>query len=531
MKAITYLLLTRTKNKILSIRKKPRLMILYGFILLICVAWVLFMIFAGENPDSKEYADSRILYLFISGFALLYLYTFTNTGLSIGSTFFTMADVSLLFVAPISTKKILSYGLLSTIGKTMVTSIFILYQIPNIVNLFGYGVWEIVALLFIYALMIIFCQILSIGIYIFSNGDQNRKSIVRWLLYIFMGVLILVLYEIVKKEQVGILDGLKLLVDSIWYGYIPVLGWSTMFFKGVVTGSLMQILISLTLFILISSLIILLLTARDADYYEDVLYSTEISDQRLKNYKEGRNISSSTNRKIKVKENEKGLGRGKGARILFYKHLLEIKRSSSFIFIDNQTIIFAIGVGVAGYFIKQEMGIYIILSTLIYMQYFATVFGRLKIELVKPYIYLLPESSFKKLLAASLSSLLKPCVDSIFIFGALALVGAADILQCVFMAIAYSASGAVFVGLTIVYQRVFGTQLNKLAQIIIGIFIMLLVVMPGVVASVLISVYWLPESLQFLSTLPYSAICLLIAFVMFLSCRNLLDKAEYSEQL
>ena len=529
MKALAYLILTRTKNKILALRKKPGLMILYAFILVFIIAFILYQIFAPKLSTTKMHIDQRYMYMFLSGFGLLYLFTFTYSGISTGSTFFTMADVGLLFVAPISTRKILFYGLLSTIGKSMITSIFIFYQIPNLVDTFGFGFRDIVSLFIIYTVMIFFCQIYSIGIYIFSNCNQNRKNIVKTLLYVFFAILIIATYMISQKEQVGLLGAVRLLVDHKLFGYLPIVGWVTMFLKGILTGSIVNAMIALALFLVSSVLIVSLLTSQEADYYEDVLQSTEVTYQRLKDYKEGKRTSSNINRKVKVMDNDKGLQKGKGAISFAYKHLLEMKRSSRLIFVDNITLFTVIGTGIAGYSIKNEWGSYVILASLIYIQFFITIVGRLKLELVKPYIYMVPEPSFKKLVAASVSSLLKPCVDSIFIFGALALVGGASILDCIFMAIAYSSSGAVFLGLTLVYQRVLGGQPNKVAKVFIGIFLMISLFTPGVVVSILISFFVLPESLQFLSTLPYSIMSLLAAAIMFFACRNILDNAEVSQ--
>ncbi len=529
MKTLAYLLLTQTKNKILSIRKKPGLMILYGFILIFILGSVFYLIFLGDKQMNNMPVDNRTIYLFLSGFGLLYLFTFTYSGLSTGSSFFTMADVGLLFVSPISTKKILFYGLISALGKAMFTSVFIFYQIPTLKNMFDYGFIEVFGLFFIYVILVMFCQILSIGVYIFSNGNQSRKNMVKLLLYIFSAMIIIAVYLIMRKEAVDIMEAVKMLLDRKWFGFVPIMGWVIMFFKGVLTGGVIHIIVSLALFTLVSILCISLLTAHEADYYEDVLLSTELTYQRLVDYKEGRNISSTTNRKIKVKEKENGLTKGKGAMIFAYKHLLEMKRSSRFMFIDILTIITTIGVIIAGLSIKNEMSSYIILASIIYLQFFLTIFGRLKIELMKPYIYLIPEPSIKKLFGASISSLLKPCVDSVIIFSALAIVGGAGILHCIFMAIAYICSGAVFVGLTIVYQRVLGAQPNQFVQMFLGIFFMILIYSPAVVISVLFSVFILPDSLLFLSSLPYSIICIILAFIMFLSCGNLLDNTEISE--
>lgn len=530
MRALAYLILTQAKNRILYLRKKPGMLILYIFIFLILLASVIFMFISTNNYGILN-ADRRIIYLFISGFGLLYLYTYTFTGLSTGSSFFTMADVSLLFVAPISPIKILVYGLISAVGKAMIASIFILYQIPNLKNFFGYGFKEIIALFFIYSVLAIFSQLLSIGVYVFTNGNQYRKKMVRS----FLGVLTVIIagsiFLFIKNEQAGMPEVLYRYVDSKWFGYMPVAGWATMFFKGVLTGSVSDIVISLGMFLILSIIFVLLLAGHEADYYEDVLYSTEVMHQKLIDAKEGRNVTTNVSRQIKIKEKEHGINKGKGANVIIHKHLLEMKRSNGFIFVDAYTILVTIGIGIAGYFIKTEIFYYTILTTLIYLQYFWTVFGRLKLELVKPYIYMIPEPSYKKLFAASISSLLKPCTDSVIFFGILAIVGRANVLLCIFMALAYIASGAVFVGLTIVYQRVLGGQPNMFARVFIGMILMLLVIAPGVIASVLFAIHVLPESLQFMATLPYTIICLILAAIMFFACRNLIDKAEYSDKL
>lgn len=533
MKALLYLMLRQLKNKIVYLRKKPGMMILYIIILLSVIGSVVLAVFSGEQSNSQQLANHYIIFLFINGFGLLYLLSFTYTGLSTGSTFFTMADVGLLFVAPISTKKVLIYGLLKSIGKTSLTSsLFIIYNTFNLKTSFGYSYIEILALLLIYILMEMFCHILSIGIYIFTNGNQSRKNLIKGIFCGIIAIVILALYAISRREEVSLLEALKLLLDRKWYGYIPVMGWATMFFKGVLSGITMDIVISLGFFILTSIVLIRLLTVKEADYYEDVLYSTELTFKRIKDAKEGRNVSTNTNRKINIKEENHGLHKGKGAMTFVYKHLLEMKRSSRFIFIDGNSIFIAISVGIASKFIEHNtVSIYITLGTLIYMQYFTTTFGRLKTELLKPYIYMIPESSFKKILAASASSIFKPCVDSILIFGIMAVVGGVDILQCIFMALAYSASGFLFVGLSVVYQRLLNEQPNKIAQVFIGIYLLILVLAPGVAASVLITVYVLPESLIFLSTLPYTIVSMIIAFIMFFACRNLLDRSDYSERI
>jgi len=534
MKALSYLLITQIKNKILSLKNKPGMMILY----LIIAAFILFSVvmitFFDKGSRHTDYADERIIFLILAGLTLFFVYAFTVSGLSTGSSLFTMPDVGLLFVAPISPKKILLYGLISTLGKSLLGSLFIFYQIGNLRSNFGYGFREIFGLFLVFAIMMMFLQLLAIGIYIFSNGNQMRKNIVKMLLYTLFGIVIIGTLLIQRQEQTNVLETLYKLVESDWFEYLPVVGWATMFFAGVVYNSTLSIILSLSFFFVAGAFIVALLTAGKADYYEDVLLSTEVTYQTRLDAKEGRMIQKQRNKKIKIKDEEVGIGNGQGASALLYKHILELKRKSRFIFVDAYSIFVAVAAGIAAYNFRTKdapaAASYIVLAVAIYFQYFLTIMGKLKVELLKPYIYLIPEKSFKKVIAASATSLLKPCVDGFIIFLPYAVISGISIMTGVIYAIAYAASGAVFVSMTVLYQRVLGGQPNRIAQAFIGVGLLFAVMSPSIGVSVVAAIF-LPETLQFLSMLPYAVFCLMFAALLFITCGNLIDKAEYTGKL
>ncbi len=531
MKALAYLMITRIKNRILSLKKKPAMLILYLFIIA-CVAFsVIILLISNRDMQQINYADDRILLLILSGLGLLYLWIFTNSGLSTGSSLFTMPDVGLLFVAPISSKKILFYGLINTLGKSLLGSIFIFYQIGNLKTNFGYGFKEILALFLIFALMVMFCQLLAIGIYIFSNGNENRKKLVRILIYALYGIIVIGVLMIQRHEQMGLWQAILRLTDQSWFGYLPVAGWVSMFFQGVVHGSVPMIFIPLILFFVAGAMIVSFLTMGTADYYEDVLVSTETTYQTLSAAKEGRSIPKANARRIKVKDSEQGIKHGMGASTFLYKHILELRRKSRFVFVDTYTILLMCGTGAAGYYFNRfdapSEAAYFILGTAVYLQFIFSMMGKLKTELLKPYIFLIPEKSIKKVFMASLSSLIKHGIDGTLMFLVLILTGGTDPLTGLLSAIAYTSSGAVFVALTILYQRVLGGQPNKLVQMFLSIGILIAVMGPAIGVSVVAAII-LPNALDFLCTLPFSILCILIAALVLVACGNLIDKTEYT---
>ena len=525
MKALSYLLLTIFKNRIISLKKKPAMLILYLFVLAFIVFAFIMASFDGTSGDFVS-RDIRIIYIFIAGFGLLFLYTYINTGLSTGSTLFTMSDVGLLFVAPISSKKILVYGLCKEMGKTLLTSIFILYQVGNLKMNFAIEFIDILWLFLIYVIMIFFCQLLSIAIYILTNGNEIRKKLILTILYVTLALLVVAIIMFQKLEQISIFEAIMRMVDSHWFGYVPIAGWTTMFFKAVMEGNVFLMVITLGLYLVFSVGIVSLLTFGKADYYEDVLMSTEVRHNTLMAAKEGKRIVQN-NKKVKVKDSKRSVLKGSGAITLYYKHILEMRRKSRFVYVDAYSIIAAVAVGIASHYMNKIYGAYIILGVLVYLQFFLTMLGKLGNELSKHYIYLMPQSSLKKVFSATITSILKPCFDAIVIFAAMAIMGGASPVASFFYGLAYAASAAVFVGLTILYQRVLGGQPNKLVQLTVGFGLFFMVMIPAVTITVVTSVM-LPSEIRYLGTLPYTLFCVLVTAILFLTCRNLIDKAEYT---
>ena len=208
-----------------------------------------------------------------------------------------------------------------------------------------------------------------------------------------------------------------------------------------------------------------------------------------------------------------------------------MKRKSRLIFLDNFTFFLVAGAGIAGYYFRQnqfpEELDYIILGTLIYVQYIMSMMGRLKNELTKPYIYLMPASSLSKVFAASGTSLIKPCVDGVLIFLVYAIIRGMNPLIGIFFAAAYAASGAVFTALTILYQRVLGDQPNKMVQMIFCFGLLVLIMTPSIGVSIA-AAFLLPKAFAFLVTVPYTVFCLLFTLLLFLLNGNLIDKAEFT---
>jgi hypothetical protein len=523
MRAIIYLYLTIIKNKILYLRKKPAYLLLYGIILLSVVGIIISSAFTKkEILVGTSYSDIRILYGIIAGLASLFLYSFISTGLSTGSTLFSMEDVGILFPSPISSKKILIYGLVKQMGTTLFSAFFILYQGYNLKKHFGLGYSSLFNIVLIYAILLFWFQLLSISIYIFSNGNPARKNIVKGFAVGFLGIILLFFYISYLKNDGIIVDSILGLMDFLPFQFLPAIGWSVMFFNAFIQGKVIFIAISMLLFLLTTVLMISLFTNGDADYYEDVLNGTIFLNERTEAAKNGKTVF----KKVKVKGSKTGLKNGKGSSAIFYKNVLEKSRSSRFIFVDFYTVFATVGSGFAAKMIHSPDFLYIILGVLIYVQFFMATMGSLSKELKLHYIYLIPEKSIKKIFSASITSMIKPFADAIFIFTAVGIFSETSFLLNLFLGLAYGFSGAIFVSYFVLLRRIFGGTPNKIVSSIVGIVLLLIILSPGIGTSV-VAVMMLPPTLTFLGTLPFTLCCALITLIVFLLCGNLLDKSEF----
>lgn len=522
MKAILYLTVMTVKNKLLSLRNKPLLLIVYLLCAISFGAGVVYLLFSRKSINLGGNGDIRMLYAITAGFCLLFSYSSLAAGLTTGGTLFNMADVSLLFVSPVKPRKILIYGLVKQMGSTAFAALFILFQIPNLMGNFPIGLNTIYMLLFLYVVTIFFTQLIAIAVYIFSNGNEFKKMLVSGvvvLLCLFVATLVYMNF----RESGDWLKALYKTMDSTAFGFVPVIGWSVMILKASVTSNILFFVIGLLLYFISTVLIIALLSSGEADYYEDVLISTESNFTKLQAVKEGK--TRTVTRKVKVRENRMGIGKGFGASIFFYKHLLEVKRGSFLPYIDALTITSAI---LAGVFTKQAnnpfIG-YIVLCFMVYMQYFFTLVGRLSIEIKMPFIFLVPEKSLTKLIAVSLSNLIKPLIDGTIVFTIVYLISGTPVILNVFLAIAYMSTGFSFSSLTILNQRLLGGQPNKIISSFLGIGLFIAIMAPGIIAS-FVATLLLSEALSFLGLLPFILLNLIISAIIYLICGDIFERTE-----
>lgn len=470
-------LITRTlKNKFKNMLRKPSMVILYlFFILFFGYSIVLTVLNPPALPTS---AKPQWLLVFFTVYLMFFYFGGITKGLSSGSSFFEMSDVNLLFGAPVNPKQILGYGILSQAGKSLIGGLFLLLQGTTFASL-GLNTIHLFLFFGAYVLALLICEFMSLAIYMITNQHERRKKIVK--VIAILPILVLAVSYLRKYLEIG--DYKETLFSILEDGslkLLPIVGWTTeglrTYLAGNMAGAGFNILLTLLLGIFFIAVIILY----NSDYYEDVLVATETSFEKKRALTEG-NINAVSKTPKKVNKGNKRLA-GIGAQAILYKHLLESSRNNRFSLLDGSSLFMIAGANIAAYFNKESMTMLIILAASFYLQCFLIGTGRGLKELYSHYIYLIPESSFNKIIWSNGEIILKHIIESFLMFLPALIFTNWNPVIALLCAIARSCFSIYLIAANMLSQRIFQNIISQGLLLFIYLLFIMFTMVPGFIA-------------------------------------------------
>lgn len=479
MKALLFLIRRTLKNLIKGIFKKPSLLIGYIFITL----FVIFMLVASfALPSGAIRRGSPGVFTGILSLAFVFMYYSTlKIGIEKGSTYFRMADVNMAFTAPIMPNKILLYAFIKQVGSTFLFLFIGICQIPNLKNNFElqpYGVWMVLLAMVMYALSY---PLISMILYSWAARYSRRKKILKRLLdCLALAVVIFFVISLAKTRNFG--EALEAVFDNPVSRYFPVTGWTASIATSAMLGFTTEFVVGLTGMVLLIIGTSVALYRLNLDYYEDVLEGAEYIEAAVKAKREGNNVNF--NLKIKNKVNQKLSGTGAAA--VFFRRLLELRKTAFFLFLDRASVSVIIAAIIFKLVIPDDTGIltlsYILFFS-VYVLFLFQVQGGTGKELEKHYIFLIPDSSPKKLFYATLAEHIKNFFDGTVLFVISGILFKSSLLTIIICILAYTFFGAVYTYGDVLTRRIFGRIHSKGTQIFIKAIVNLLMILPGLIVG------------------------------------------------
>ena len=475
MKALFYIIIKSVKNSFKELLKSPGKIILYSFVIAMIIGLILITAFTRQSIEtySPIFWFTLIMFLFIAVFTVIAVFN----GLSNGDAIFEMNDVNLLFVSPVNPRKILIYGVIKTAKTAFLAGFFILFQTSSLSN-FGIGFDGVLIVFGCFILSIIVLTIVSLLIYSVSNGNVFRRRIVK--IAAAAIVLPLVIFTIIQFIVTkDFFAALETAAASPLLKFIPVAGWTSSALTAFFSGEIASGFLFLSLNLLLGAGIITYIMLSNPDYYEDVLVATETAYEKKRALAEG-DITAATVTKRKIKVTKTGI-KGLGAGALFGKHMRESFRQNRFGFLNFTSVMFIIGAVIFSFIFSD---IYVIFWVLMWSHVFLIGTGRGLRETYSHYIYMIPESSFKKIIWSNMEIMIKSFTEAFLVFTTCGIILKENPLHIFVFIITYTLFSFLLLGINYVFMRFTGANLSAGILIMIYFLAVVIAMAPGIVLAV-----------------------------------------------
>lgn len=496
MESIIYLFKRTLINSLKELRKKPLKLIFY-----IVMGSLMVISLRLSIKSNVQIADTNIeIYRSIFlGLILIFLFISLKAGIEKGNTLFRLSDANFLFTAPIKSQLVLFYGFAKQLGSNFLLIILVAFQMPNLYNNFpmkSYG-WAIILLVtFLFSLL---SSVMGVLVYSLGSINENYKKLINYILYGIAGLVLLGLTSniIMTGEP---LQGAINFFNKSFFNYIPIISWLLSIYASAILGFSFNTLIYLFLIVLSGAGFLLIIYNINLDYYEDALNTSTTKEENLAKAKSGKagwNQSSSKIRRNtgKIKYNK--------AKTILSKQILE-SRKIGYIFVDKSTLFISFFSLIFAYILRDN-GINFLLYMLIYMNVIISQSNLWSLELEKHYIYLIPESSIKKIIYATLLENIKSLISGLIIFTIATFIYDTSLLQGFVLAITYASFTSVILFSDLIIRRILGAGLSVFIERIIRFLIIGVMLVPGFVLSfvlggfLIIILYNLSISLLFIA--------------------------------
>lgn len=479
MSSLVFLLTMSAKNRFLELLRKPAKLVLWIFVIAAIAGIFIMSIFTRQSTDS--FLDIIWLKGFLFLLILIFVMIAIQKGLSNGDVIFDMSDVNLLFVSPVNSRMILMYGIVRMAKMAFLAGFFILFQSNSLSSGFGVGFHGVLLVLIGFILAVSLLQIISLLIYSTTNGKPARKLAVKLVsVAVFLPLAVYTGIEVVHTGD--LLPALESALRSPLFAWTPVAGWAPEGVIALISGDIGNGLLFFGLLIMTGVLLIIYIAFSNPDYYEDVLVATETTFEKKRSLAEGQiNMEAASMKKIKVTRT--GI-RGFGASAVFHKHLRESFRANRLGLWGLPSVIMVAGAVLIALFIRNKGGILMLLQILMWTQIFLIGTGRGLKELYSHYIYMIPESSFRKIIWSNLEIALRVLVESIAIFGIAGIIMRESFWLVSAAVFVYVLFSFLLLGINYMSLRWTGADISAGFLIFIYTLAVIIIMLPGLIAAI-----------------------------------------------
>ena len=353
-----------------------------------------------------------ILELVLGGITLVIFGFYTLTGDKNGSSIFCMADVNLLFSAPMKPQSVLAFRLTAKVGTALLASLYLLFQLPNLASSLSLSVPFVLSLLAAWFIVLIYGRLISVLVYTVASTHANLKKYVTPAVYGAAALIALSFYLYYSSHsEADLVETAFSFFNSPVSHYIPVWGWIKWMPILMYNGNSILSLLLFALLLSVAAVFVIIIWNIKADFYEDAMSKSEELAEKLSNASEGRSVKRTRDRTEKLRRD--GLKNGAGASVYFFKAMYNRFRFAYFGIITKTCITYTLIACCAAFVMTQILNVqYFIVILMIFgiVVFYRALANPSGTDVEKHFFWIIPCESFPKisymLLGGTLCSLL-----------------------------------------------------------------------------------------------------------------------------
>lgn len=400
------------------------------------------------------------------------------------------SDVHFLFPSPIRPKQVLIYAHLKTLFLQILLNLFAVVYGKILFHVEG---WRL-AVYFVFSIFIE--NLLEGGIMLLLYGSERiqekQRGIVIKIAYGL--VVIFLLMGVYTYLQEGLSMGsVSHFLHSDMIQMVPLVGWYIAVVHLLFAGATAVNVAGTVCYGLLFAAVITAAWRMKCNgaFYEDAIKFAEDYEEVLESRRQGNTAKRLGKRQKFSRASVRW--RGQGASALFYRQLLEYKKSRYFIFDINTVTAVLAGAGVT-YLYHREGGFgdlesfraFVMPAVAAYMIFIFTGFGgKWAKELKSPYTYLLPDTPFRKLMAATMMQNVQSLINGCLMVIPYALITGLAPLETLFTILFYAAMSASKLYSLAVAQVVAGSSMGNTGRQLIQMLLLSIAIFVAVMGAIL----------------------------------------------
>ncbi len=476
MQAIMYLLKRQYINKI----KRAFSSVLSIIITIIAVLGI-GTSFIFSFTTKRQAVDSVFSETIMAGIILLIGVILYNSFLSRDTGILTMADANFMFSGPFEKRTVLAYLLISTAPVSVLTSLFVCFYFPYILGP-ALTAPKFTVILLVISLLFGCIYLSYYYFYILDIEKPGLKKKARLIFLSLIGVLALVFAVLLINTGFDLKQTTQKLFTHYLYNLVPLFGWTKWAISSLLAENMLFGFIPAVVLLVFTNVVLCIaLYNIKTDFYEKTLEDSISLQKLLDDKKANGNVDVRSVAKLKKRASKVEFNQGAAA--IYSRQKLESNKLSlgaryREVFMGLIYLAFGLIFGLDFYFVLMMIGFSSLTMSL------NDSWHR---EFKKPYVFLIPATSFSKLIVSILPGLIKTLLSggiSITIAGLIYKISPVNLIGYLLI---FASFVVLFIFAEVLTYRMIGPSANVVAVTFMRMCFAVATFIPAVLVIVIVS--------------------------------------------